>query len=215
MAWRREDTAYAAAALAAAAVVVYFVIANFGLVPSPLTAGRPQAGGALAVPNLGAPGPEASSTPAPRAPVAAPPVPTTPVRPPSAAPSTGPAADRTPPTAHITTADGSQVSVTAPATVDGTAADAASGVASVTVTFTRGSGGGSTTAAAQTHCTASRRSCTWSVKPPAIAGQYTVSATATDRADNKSPASTISLTVVDGGNVVTTVTDVVNGLLGL
>jgi hypothetical protein len=214
MAWRREDTAYAAAALAAAAVVVYFVIANFGLVPSPLTPGRPLAGGSLAVPNLGAPGPAASSTPGPRAPVAAPPVPT-PVRPPSASGSNRPAADRTPPRAHITTANGMHVSVTAPATVDGTAADAASGVASVTVTFTRGAGGGSTTAAARMHCDTSRRNCTWSVNPPAIAGQYTVSAVAVDRAGNKSAASTITITVVDGGSVVTTVTDLLNGLLRL
>jgi len=217
MAWRREDTAYAAAALAAAAVVVYFVIANFGLVPSPLAPGRAGAGGTIAVPNLGTASSGASSTTRPRSPVAAPPVPTQ-VRPPSALPLTRPAADRTPPTTRITTPSGTQLTTTKPGAVDGTAADAASGVAGVTVNFTRGSGGGTTSTPAQLRCSASHRNCTWTAKAPSVAGQYTVSATATDRAGNSSRAGTITMTIVDGGDVVTTVTDVVDGvgsLLGL
>jgi hypothetical protein len=216
MAWRREDTGYAVAALVATAVVAYFVFANFGLVPSPLTPGRP-AGTAIAVPNFGsAAGPSASTTPA-KTRIAAPPVPG-PVRPPSAVAPTRPAADRTPPRLTISTADGTQVSTSSPASVDGTAADAGSGVARVSVAFTRSAGGGTTAVSGRLHCDASGRSCTWTAKAPSIAGQYAVSATATDRAGNTSPVRTITYTVVDGGDLVTTVTNLVNnvgGVLGL
>ena len=214
MAWKREDTIYAAAALAAATVVAYFVIANFGLVPSPLAPTRPGSG-AIAVPDLGPRASATSGTPRARqSAVAVARVPT-PVRLPPAASPTRPAADRTPPTARFTTAGGTQFSLTSPSTVDGTASDAAAGVGSVNVTFTRGTGGGTTTAAARVACSdASRRSCTWSADVPDVAGQYDVTVRSTDRAGNPSAPASISITVVNGGDVVSTVTSLLGGLVG-
>jgi len=215
MTWRREDTAYAAAAIAAAALVVYFVIGNFGLVPSPLGGGRTAFGNAIAVPHLATTGAVGTATSRPRAATAVPPVPT-PGGPSPAALPTRPAVDRTPPTARITTASGTQLSVTSPSTIDGTASDTGSGVRSVTVTFTPSAGGPATTTPAHVVCTnASDRSCRWSAKVPAVAGQYGVSATAVDRQGNASRSSSISITVVNGGTVVGTVTDLVNGLTGV
>jgi hypothetical protein len=213
MTWRREDSAYAAAAIAAAAVVVYFIIGNFGLVPSPLGTGRAGTRSAIAVPNLTV-GSATTSSSGRQLATAVPPVPTA-VRPLPAAPPTRPAVDRTPPVARITTSNGTQLSLTTPSTIDGTASDADSGIRDVTVTFTRSSGGGATTVPGHVTCTnASRRTCSWSANVPTIAGQYTVTASAVDRRGNASRPASISITVVNGGDVVSTVTNLVGGLVG-
>src|SRR5207302_9924765 len=108
-------------------------------------------------------------------------------RPLPAAPPTRPAVDRTPPSATITTANGTQLSLTTPSTINGTATDTGSGVRSVTVTFTPTSGCAATTSPARVVCTnTSGRSCSWSAKVPAVVGQYTVTAKALDRSGNTS-----------------------------
>ena len=214
MTWRREDSAYAAAAIAAAALVVYFIIGNFGLVPSPLGPRTAGAGPAIAVPQLATAAGAGSSTSRPKPATAVPAVPA-PGRLLPAAPPTRTAVDRTPPTATIATANGTQLSLTTPSTIDGTASDTGSGVRSVTVTFAPASGGAATTSPARVVCTnASRRGCSWSAKVPAVVGRYNVSARAVDRSGNASQPASISITVVNGGSLVGTVTDLVNGLVG-
>jgi hypothetical protein len=52
--WKREDTGYAAAALFAALTVGYFVVANVGLLPSPLAKSDPQRASTAGVPSFGA-----------------------------------------------------------------------------------------------------------------------------------------------------------------
>jgi hypothetical protein len=213
--WQREDAAYAAAAIAAAAVVVYFTIANFGLLPSPLAPGRLATGQSIGVPSLQALG--APAGPAQQPPVSAVPQFPTASRPLPAAPPTRPAAeaaDRTPPRGTITTADGTQLTLTEPASVNGTASDAGTGVLSVTVTFAPTSGAAPTVAAARASCgDITRHACTWSADVPAVIGQYNVTATVTDRASHVSRAGPIVITVVNGGSAVKTVTDVVGGLV--
>src|SRR5947209_20607527 len=92
--WKREDAAYAVAAVAALALDVYFSIGNFGLVPTPFGPGRAEAGQAIDVPRLPVPAAPAAS---PRA--ASVPHFSTSARPsPSASGARTPAAaDRTPP----------------------------------------------------------------------------------------------------------------------
>ena len=213
MRWEREDAAYGAATIVAAALVAYFVIGNFGLVPSPLAPGGLGAVRPIAVPSLLATG--AGLRPTSTAVAVVPSVAAGPLSP-AASPTPRPAAsDRTPPLAAISTPGGTQVEVTQPATVQGTARDRGTGVRDVAVTFQPASGGAPTVVPAKVSCSdATRRDCTWSADVPAVAGTYNVTARAVDRASNAATAGPIDITVVDGGSVVGTVTDAVSGLIG-
>jgi hypothetical protein len=206
--WRREDAAYAAAALAAAALVVYFAIGNFGLVPSPLAPGRVEASAPISVPTLGTP-PAAGTSGAPRTVV-----PQFATQPPAdIAPVLTASADRTPPVVRITTSSGAVLSLTQPAGIDGVASDSGSGMSTVTARFTPTAGGAPTVVAAGVVCDGARHNCTWSAGVPAVAGQYVVIATGRDRAANAARSAPVTITVVNGGGPVSTVTGVVNGLL--
>jgi hypothetical protein len=211
--WEREDAAYGAATIVAAALVAYFTIGNFGLVPSPLAPRGLGAVRPIGVPSLQAAGGVASR---PSATAAVVPSVAAGQKPPAASQPPRPAAsDRTAPRADITTPGGTQVQVTQPATVDGTATDLAAGVRDVTVTFQPTSGGAPTVVPAKVSCSdATRRNCTWSAAVPSVAGAYNVTARAVDRASNAATAGPIDMTVLNGGSVVGTVTDVVGGLVG-
>lgn len=210
VAWKREDSVYAAAAAAAAALVVYFTIGNFGLVPTPLApGGRGEAGHPVGVPSLTSALAAATSAPATAAPTTGA---TLAPSSPGASPISG---DRTPPRVRITTASGTQYTVTEPAVVAGTASDADSGVRTVTVTFTSTAGGPSTVSRARLTCRdTSNHSCRWAADVPSVAGTYRVTARATDRASNARSAGPITITVVNGGGVVKTVTDLIGGIVG-
>jgi hypothetical protein len=211
--WEREDAAYAAATIVAAALVAYFVIGNFGLVPSPLAPRGLGAVRPIAVPSLQALG--AGPRPTVTAVAVVPSVAAGPLSP-AASPTPRPAAsDRTPPLVAISTPGGTQVDVTQPAAVEGTATDRGTGVRDVAVTFRPASGGAPTVVPAKASCRdASRRDCTWSAGVPAIAGTYNVTARAVDRASNAATAGPIDITVVNAGGLVGTLTDGVGGLVG-
>jgi hypothetical protein len=61
--WKREDTGYAVAALLAAIAVGYFIVANFGLVPSPLPTSDVRSRPSVDVPAFGEPRVDAISPP--------------------------------------------------------------------------------------------------------------------------------------------------------
>lgn len=191
MTWRREDYGYAAATVAAVVFVAYLIAGNFGLVPSPLghgqTDGLPQAQvAAIAVSN------STSGTTLPVPAVAAAPVPVHRV-----ARSDKPAAFG-PPSVVIDTKSGSSVTLAQKAPVVGRVL-ASAGVKDVLVRFISNSG--VTTALASTQCTNGLK-CSWSVAIPGTIGTYHIMATAEDRAGRTASSNTITLTVVNTGNVV-------------
>lgn len=190
--WRREDSVYAVASAAALALIAFLVAGTFGLVASPF--GPAPSSAELAVPVRTAPAPTAAGeTPGP-SPVAAP-APSTP------AAATASAGDVTPPRADIASAGGTEVTLLNDATITGTAADAASGVSEVVVSFT--GGGEPSTVAAELSCRdATRRSCSWSADVPSAVGSYEVRATALDRSGNAGQSEPVRITVVDLGGAV-------------
>jgi hypothetical protein len=215
--WRREDTGYAAAAVGAVGFVVYLLAANFGLVPSPIAGlgGAQAAEAAIQIPPDVRVGSVGNDLP--------------PVAPATAQPMAEPvtpspiARDELRPTLAFSTEDGASFGVTVPATIEGRAADASSGVDKVFVTFK--SQGQEWKVPAKVTCTdASRRNCTWTAEVPGVLADYDVSAKGTDRAGNEGSAKDIGVTVVNTGGVVkqvgetvarapTAVTDAVGTLL--
>ena len=103
--------------------------------------------------------------------------------------------DRTAPTGVITTANGSLFILGGQIT--GTAADATSSIAGVTVTFT---GSSSSTVTATLNCDAAHKACTWSVPVPLlpllVLGGYTARATIRDLAGNTFVTAPINFTAV-------------------
>jgi hypothetical protein len=206
MTWRREDYGYAAATLAAVLFVAYLIAGNFGLVPSPLGLGRtdglPQAEvAALALANPA--GQRGLPVPA-----VAPPVKHV-AR--SDQSGTLPAA----PSVVIDTKSGTQVTLTDKATVVGRTL-APAGVRNVKVSFMPSSGT-PTTVLAFGKCTdTSVRACRWDAPVPALVGTYKVTAVVTDKAGRTTKSNSITVTVVNAGNVVSgagqTVGNTVTGL---
>jgi hypothetical protein len=197
MTWRREDYGYAAATIAAVLLVAYLIAGNFGLVPSPLGRGRadgpPQTDvAALAV--------------ASRGPVAS--LPVVAVAPTGRGPRV-PRVDVTPlpdgPSVHIDTLSGTTVHVADQATVGGHIV-APADVKQVVVHFV--SAAGSATSVASTKCT-DPTMCAWSVAVPNTLGTYRVTAIGSDVLGRSASSNTITLTVVNPGNVVG---GVVNGV---
>jgi hypothetical protein len=108
--------------------------------------------------------------------------------------------DTKPPSAAFQTRDETVEANLYPAYQDlvgGTASDDASGVASVTITFTAALTNAVTTATADLGCTdASMRACTWRAIPPLMPGEYAATASAIDRAGNRQTSSARILIVV-------------------
>jgi hypothetical protein len=210
--WRREDIGYAAAAAAAVAFVAYLVFGNFGLVPSPLA----PAGiddevlvATQAVQELQQAGEDDE------APVVVPPV----ARPARSAPPAVPIAPKPPardaqaPTAAITTPNGTKLTIAQGAVVEGTTADAGSGISKLNVIFTPQSSSPQTVAAAL-ECRPGRHDCTWSAKAPGVLGDYTVVAESFDRDGNTASSKPIEITLVNVGGPVEDSTDAVGGTVG-
>jgi len=192
--WRKQDTRFAVATVLMAALNLYLVVANIGLVPLPLTS-APTAK-ALLVPAIATSPPTRLSA---KLPVAAATLGTTvtaKVPPRSVGPPVK-APDKTPPHVVIETPNSSVVGSSGSATLDGTASDAASGVASVTVRFTNETGM-VTDAKADLRCRdASYRSCTWSVTAPeTVRVNDTAVATASDRAGNEAESAPVTFTAL-------------------
>ena len=211
--WRREDMGYAAAAAAAVAFIAFLVFGNFGLVPSPLAPAGGQDEVLVATQALQAleqaidedeAGPSV-------APPAAPPVRSAPPVP--VAPKPPVARDTQIPTAAITTADGTKLTVAQAATIEGTAADQGSGIKKLDVTFTPGTGSPQTVAA-ELECRTGRRSCTWSAEAPGVVGTYTVIAKAFDGEGNTATTEAIEITLVNVGGPVEDLGDTVGGVVG-
>lgn len=106
------------------------------------------------------------------------------------------------PTGTIQTPDGWVLAAASPAlsrTVSGSAADQASGVASVMVIYAPVDVGGAGTVAvsAAVTCTdETRRSCVWTADAPAARGRYRASAVVTDRAMNEAPTAPAAIGVL-------------------
>lgn len=195
MEWRKEDLRYAIATAVAGAFVLYLMVANFGLVPNPLTRSQAEPTTTLAVPDFDD-GVSVSGQ-GPAGPGAVPPSGTSVlgllVDPPAPPEPTPQPADRTAPSVMVTVSG----EVLLPGdTVTGTAGDDASGIAEVQVTFTLLSMPSQTRAATLACADATRRSCTWTVSSPSTPGQYTVTAQATDRAGNVGNSEPANVTVV-------------------
>lgn len=196
MDWRREDTGYAAATVVVVAFVGYLLAANFGLVPSPLAPlldGAPPAAASVAAP------PDVSvSTELPAPPPASPAVDR-----PSATlpPASAGITDTAEPAVSTTTQDGTVFGIAEPATVEGRASDASSGVDEVLVTFL--SSAGSQVVPADVTCSGpGRRTCTWTAEVPSVLASYSVSAQAVDAAGNSAKTKPIDVTVVNTGRTV-------------
>ena len=200
MDWRREDYGYAMAAVAAVAFLVYLVVGNFGLVPSPLAPARASAGPPAGIAPLAAPasgslgGLVPGVAPVPPAPTISRPVPVLP-------------SDIVPPDVAITTENGASIALGQPAVVAGVVTDAASNVEEVLVTFT-GTSGGTSTATADISCDDNNQ-CSWTAKIPALVAAYSVAAQATDAAGNIGHSEPIDIAVLNTGNTVQQVGDVV------
>jgi len=198
MAWRREDYGYAAAAIAAVAFLAYLIAGNFGLVPSPLGQGHAEALPQAEVAGLVIANPAARPLPA----VAVAP------KPAPSGPQVGrgdkAAAALAPPTVRIDTRSGTTVQIAQKATILGRVL-ASAGVRQVVVQFSSTSDG-SASALATTQC-ASATNCAWSVAVPNTLGTYKVVAVATDKAGRIALSNTITITVVNPGNVVGGVVD--------
>lgn len=200
--WRREDSGYFAAAVAAAAVIAYVLIGNFGLLPSPFAAPASTPTVLAAIePVLNAVAPEVEVSPvrAPERPA--------PVVPPVAPQASG---DRTAPTVAMRTPSGTSFTLAQPAFVEGSAADAGSGISGVQVAFTPAGGSTQTVTADVTCDTGERHTCFWRAEVPAVVASYAVKAKAVDAAGNDSSwTSPIEVTVVNAGGAVSQVTDTV------
>ncbi len=220
--WRREDMGYAAAAAGAVAFLAYLVFGNFGLVPSPLATAATDDQvlvATQAVQSIQDSFDEDVSTPVQR------PVDPAPQTDPVPVPPKPPAArDDVAPVASIATASGTKVTLTEAASVEGTATDGGSGVDTIKVTFTPQSGSPQTVPATL-DCSGSGSSCTWAADIPSVVGQYTVTATVTDREGNTGKSDPIDVTVVNVGSTVENITEpvreapstignIVGGLLG-
>jgi hypothetical protein len=207
MDWRHEDYGYATAAVAAVAFLVYLVVGNFGLVPTPLAPARAAAGPPAGIAPLPAPatGSVGSLVPgiAPMPPV----VPTI-SRPVPVLPT-----DIVPPEVAITTNSGASIALGQPAVVAGVVTDAASNVEEVLVTFTQPSGRTST-AVAEISCD-DENQCSWTAKIPALIGAYSVVAEATDGAGNVGHSESIDVAVLNTGNTVQQVGNVVSNVPSL
>jgi len=198
MTWRREDYGYAVATLAAVAFVAYLIAGNFGLVPSPLGRGRtdglPQTEvAALAFSNL-----DGRTLPTP-----------------SIAPVPAPIhregrEDRSPlpakPTIEINTKSGTQVTLAQKATVIGRIF-APAGYRAVIVSFKQTTGNPADVVASPSCYEPGK--CTWSVPVPTTLGTYQVRAGIVDKLGRAAMSNTITITVVNAGNVVG---GVVNGV---
>jgi hypothetical protein len=190
MTWRREDYGYAAATLAAVLFVAYLIAGNFGLVPSPLgrnhADGLPQADvAALALATIRPVGP----------------LPGVAIAPTGTGPQI-PRGDETPlpagPSVHIDTLSGSTVHLTDKATVGGHIL-APADVKQVVVHFVSSSG--NATSVASNNCT-DPTMCAWSVAVPNTLGTYRVTAVGSDVLGRSASSNTITLTVVNPGNVI-------------
>lgn len=201
MDWRYEDYGYATAAIAAVAFLVYLVVGNFGLVPTPLAPAQASAGPPAGIAPLAAPtsGSVGSLVPA-VAPI--PPAPTT-----SRPVAVLPRADIVPPEVAITTESGASIALGQPAVVAGVATDAASNIEGVVVNFTNASGRTSTISA-EISCDDGNQ-CSWTAKIPAVIAAYRVVAEATDAAGNVGQSAPIDVTVLNTGNTVEQVGNVV------
>lgn len=192
---RREDAAYAAATLFAAGLVAYLTVANFGLVPSPFAAADFQGPRPIGVPALLAlPGPGDAGGAGGTGTVQVPTVPDL-----SGGLNNGtppaPARDTVPPAVAIGTPDGAILVSLSGESVQGTASDDASGVDRVVVTFTPLLGEPSVILADMA-CTAGL-TCSWSVAPPTLIGNYTIEAQAFDRSGNSATAGPVNITIVE------------------
>jgi hypothetical protein len=193
MDWRREDYGYATAAVAAVAFLVYLVVGNFGLVPSPLAPARASAGPPAGIAPLAAPaagsveGVVPGVAPEPPAPTISRPVPVLP-------------SDIVPPNVAITTQNGASIALGEPAVVAGVVTDAASNIEEVLVTFTSPSGRIST-AKADISCDENNQ-CSWTAKIPSLVAAYSVAAEATDAAGNVGHSEPIDVAVLNTGNTV-------------
>lgn len=208
MEWTRHDAGYAAATVAAVALVGYLLVANFGLIPSPIAAQPPSPSAEGSVPN---PGTGATAAAAAAAAVgtggegnaldlflddeeAAG------ASPEQAGGSSSTQQDTTPPESRFTTADGS---VLVQGNAGGTAVrgrstdTGGSGVGGVRVRFSLVGDTLSSTVDARLDCTdTSRQSCVWEASPPGL-GTWEARARATDRAGNEEPRGpVIRVTVV-------------------
>jgi len=200
MNWRREDYGYATAAVAAVAFLVYLVVGNFGLVPTPLAPGRASAGPPAGIAPLAAPATGSAEglvpgvATAPAAPTVSRPVPFLP-------------ADIVPPEVAITTENGASIALGQPAVVAGVVTDAASNIEGVLVSFTEPSGRTLTTSA-EVSCDDNNQ-CIWTAKIPALIAAYSVAAEATDTAGNVGYSESIDIAVLNTGNTVQQVGNVV------
>jgi hypothetical protein len=203
MNWRREDYGYAAVTVAALAFVAYLIAGNFGLVPSPLSGARADA---LPQPDV------ATLTTVTQAQSTGQPLPVPAVAP---APnrSTRPVKNRRPtfaaPSVAISTKSGTTVSVMGPQLVAGTASTPA-GARAVAVTFVP-SAGSPTKVNASLGCNSSRTKCNWTARVPDAAGNYTVTATVSDRPGKLGRSGSITITVVNPGGVIGGVTKQATG----
>lgn len=205
MDWRREDYGYATAAVAAVAFLVYLVVGNFGLVPSPLAPARASAGPPAGIAPLAAPAPGSLGSLVPGvAPIPAPTI----SRPVPVLPS-----DIVPPDVAITTQNGASIALAEPAVVAGVVTDAASNIEEVLVIFTSPSGRIST-ATADVSCDDNNR-CSWTAKIPSVVAAYSVAAQATDAAGNVGHSEPIDVAVLNTGNTVQQVGNVLRRVPGL
>ena len=76
--------------------------------------------------------------------------------------------------------------------ISGSAADNASGIAKVAVTFVNNLTKSSQTSQATLDCDAPRTSCTWTVSAPRLIGSYKATSVATDRAGNQQHPATVT-----------------------
>jgi hypothetical protein len=202
MDWRREDYGYATAAVAAVAFLVYLVVGNFGLVPSPLAPARASAGPPAGIAPLAAP---ASGSLGSLVPGVAPLPPPTISRPVPVLPS-----DMVPPEVAITTENGASIALGQPAVVGGVVTDASSNIEEVVVTFTQPSGRSSMTTA-DISCD-EKNQCSWTAEIPAVVAAYSVTAQATDAAGNVGHSGTVDIAVLNAGNTVEQVGNVVRNV---
>ena len=202
--WRREDTIYAAATAVAAAFIAFLVAGTFGLVQSPFgsaTIARPPQLTTLAA---RAAAQSAEATPSGTA---------APTTAPTATPDQ-PVGDRSAPSATITSEPGASLSVTEGSTVTGAARDDSSGVRDVIVVFDDAQGQ-TTPVAAQVKCDDTKRTtCTWTAEVPSVAGSYTVTPHAVDRAGNVGQGQAQEITVVNVGGPVEDLLGGVGSLVG-
>ena len=193
MDWRREDWAYAVVTIVAAALVGFLIAGNFGLVPSPFvppTSARAPAAvtGSITSRERNSPTNIGTQLPVPG--------------PTSRMPTPSASGDTTAPTGELSTPSGTVVSATQGSRVSGVAADDASGIDRVMVTFTSSSGDPVTVPATVTCGQPSRTNCTWTAEVPGLLDTYEVVAQVTDRSGNIASTERRTITVVNLGSAV-------------